>query len=96
MYAYYLVNFAPNPQGSYGFDLKTVADFLGHSSINSTKRYARRDAELLKIALSAMNYERNNNPHFTINNARIAFLEKEIERLKNRVKLSQVGRESID
>lgn len=95
MYAYYLVNFAPNPQGSYGFDLKTVADFLGHSSISSTKRYARRDAELLKIALSAMNYERNNNPHFTINNARIAFLEKEIERLKNQVELSQEGRKAI-
>lgn len=85
MYAYYLVNFAPNQDGGCGFDLNSVSNYLGHKSITSTKRYARKDETLLRIALGAMNYERDRNPHFSIANARLEYLEKEVEKLKKQI-----------
>lgn len=95
MYAYYLVNFAPNPKGSFGFDLKSVANFLGHSSMTATKRYARKDGALLKIALGLMNYERDRNPDFTVANARLEYLEKEVATLKLQVELKDNQRQEI-
>ncbi|MDW7644809.1 MAG: site-specific integrase [Desulfuromonadales bacterium] len=91
MYAYYLVNFAPNPSGGFGFDLKTVGDLLGQKSLSATKRYARKDAQLLSIAIGAMNYERDRNPHFSIASARLSFLEKEVEKLKMQIEYNNAA-----
>jgi len=89
MYAYYMVNFAPHPDGGCGFDLKTVSNFLGHKCIDTTKRYARKDESLLRIALGAMNYERDRNPHFTIASARLDYLEKEVAKLKKQIEYNE-------
>ncbi|MGK0270744.1 MAG: integrase [Cocleimonas sp.] len=85
MYGYYLLNYAPLPNGEFGFPIKKVQMFLGHAEIKSTQRYAREDATKLSAALSAMNVLRNKNPHFSINNSKIDFLKSEILRLETEI-----------
>lgn len=85
MYGYYLKNFCPVPAGNklkYGMNLKSVQKFMGHKEISSTQRYARDDAIKLAAAHAAMNMERNRRPNFTVLDAKIGYLEQEIERLK--------------
>ena len=55
---------------------------MGHKEISSTQRYARDDAIKLAAAHAAMNMERNRRPNFTVLDAKIGYLEQEIERLK--------------
>lgn len=92
MYGYYLKNFCPVRKGQkihYGMSLKSVQRYMGHSEISSTQRYARDDAMKLSAAHAAMNMERNRSPNFSVLDAKIRFLENEIERLKdNKKKLS--------
>jgi len=83
MYGYYLKNFCPLPGGRFGMNLKSVQKYLGHQNISSTERYARDDAIKLSAAIGAMNMERNRLPHFSIKDAKIAYLESEIARLKS-------------
>lgn len=85
MYGYYLKNFCPVPAGNklkYGMNLKSVQKFMGHKEISSTQRYGRDDAIKLAAAHAAMNMERNRRPNFTVLDAKIGYLEQEIERLK--------------
>ena len=82
MYAYYLHNFAPMANGTFGLELKQVQILLGHASIKSTQRYARQDQMKLTAAMSALNMARSNNSHFSVTNARIEFLKQEIKRLE--------------
>lgn len=82
MYGYYLKNFCPMPDGSFGMNLKSVSKYMGHKEMSSTERYARDDILKLTSAMSAMNIERNRMPHFSIKNAKIEFLQAEIDRLR--------------
>jgi hypothetical protein len=43
----------------------------------------------LRIALGAMNYERDRNPHFTIASARLDYLEKEVAKLKKQIEYNE-------
>ncbi|WP_410784610.1 tyrosine-type recombinase/integrase, partial [Leifsonia sp. SIMBA_070] len=54
MYAYYLVNHCPNPRdpNRFGLDLKMVQLLMGHKSIKSTERYARKDAKMLEATFA--------------------------------------------
>lgn len=85
MYGYYLKNYCPVRVGNklkYGMNLASVQKFMGHKEISSTQRYARDDAIKLAAAHAAMNMERNRRPNFSVLDAKIGYLEQEIERLK--------------
>jgi integrase len=82
MYAYYIKNFAPTGQGQFGLPLKQVQLLLGHQDIKSTQRYAREDFTKLEAALSAINMARSNDQFFSVNEAKIKFLEEQIAQLK--------------
>lgn len=84
MYGYYLANFCPNPwhRGRFGLDLKMVQHYMGHQSIRTTLRYARKDARMLEATISALNSIRMGMRGFNVNNVRLQHLEslkKEIE-----------------
>ncbi len=82
MYGYYLKNFCPMGNGKFGMELKDVQKYMGHGSISATGRYARDDVIKLNSAMGAMNMHRNRMPNFNIRDAKIKYLESEIERLK--------------
>lgn len=54
-FATYLLNYFPRSDGSYGLALPVVQQLLGHADINSTKRYARYDADLIALELKHAN-----------------------------------------
>ncbi|MDD2133471.1 site-specific integrase [Pseudomonas kurunegalensis] len=87
MYGYYLVNHCvnPNPRSNrrYGLDLHLVQKYMGHASPDSTKRYARQDAQMLSATISAVNFSRMTGGPKTVRDARIAFLKNEIALLEN-------------
>jgi integrase/recombinase XerD len=93
MYGYYLKNFCPVRIGRklrYGMSLKSVQSYMGHKEIVSTQRYARDDAIKLVAAHSAMNMERNRSPSFSVQDAKIGFLQNEIQRLKEEKLLLEI------
>mgnify|MGYP003386072407 CR=1 FL=1 len=63
-------------------ELKDVQKYMGHATISATGRYGRDDAIKLSAAVGAMNMLRNRMPNFNIRDAKIKYLESEIERLK--------------
>lgn len=91
MYGYYLVNHCvnPNPRSNrrYGLDLHLVQKYMGHKSPDSTKRYARQDALMLQVTISAVNFSRLNGGPETVREARIAYLKNEISILENQALL---------
>jgi len=94
MYGYYLKNFCPRGNGKFGMELKEVQKYMGHANPSSTDRYARDDAIKLSAAMGAMNMYRNRMPNFNIRDAKIEYLESEIERLKLEAsQVSQIGEE---
>lgn len=84
MYAYYLVNHCPNPSGRnrFGLDLKTVQELLGHKSIKTTERYARKDARMLEATFAAINMLRMTTPNYSVAKVQIQHLENELAQLK--------------
>ncbi len=84
MYAYYLLNHCPNPMNirRFGLDLKTVQQLMGHASIKSTERYARRDAKMLEATFAAINMLRMSASKFSVQQVQIKHLENEVEALK--------------
>lgn len=88
MYAYYLLNHCPNPMNirKLGMDLKTVQQLMGHGSIKSTERYARRDAKMLEATFSAINMLRMSASNFNVQQVQIKYLENEVEALKAELK----------
>lgn len=92
MYGYYLKNFCPRDNGECGMELKDVQKYMGHANISATGRYGRDDAIKLSAAVGAMNMLRNRMPNFNIRDAKIKYLESEIERLKLEAsQVSQIG-----
>jgi len=87
MYAYYLRNYCPNPEGidRFGFDDHQVKTFLGHRDINTTQRYARQDAKLLEATLAAANMLRMRDPSFSSTNVAIQHLEGQLANLRKTV-----------
>ena len=43
----YTLNYHPRSNGTMGFELATVAKMMGHSDITNTKKYAKKDRELI-------------------------------------------------
>ncbi|WP_032869068.1 site-specific integrase [Pseudomonas sp. PAMC 26793] len=84
MYAYYLVNHCPNPagRGKFGLELKVVQTLMGHKSIKSTERYARKDAKMLEVTFAAINMLRMTTSNFNVVAVQIQHLECELEQLK--------------
>lgn len=84
MYAYYLVNHCPNPAGKnkFGLELKVVQTLMGHKSIKSTERYARKDAKMLEATFAAINMLRMSASNFSVTQVQIKHLESEVEQLK--------------
>jgi len=62
LYGYYLKNWIPNSNGGWGLTLDQVRDCMGHSSVESTRRYAREDevklASILKYGGKLQDKER--------------------------------------
>jgi integrase/recombinase XerD len=87
MYGYYLVNHCvnPNPNSNrrYGLDLHRVQQYMGHSVISTTKRYARQDAQMLHATLAAINLAKLGGGPRTVREARIAYLKDELSILEN-------------
>lgn len=81
MYGYYLVNFCPNPSNPqrFGLDIRLVQKFMGHKSLKSTMRYARKDARMLEATLSALNALRMGVSQFSVSKVRL----EHINRLKS-------------
>lgn len=96
MYGYYLLNHCPNPMNirQFGMDLKTVQHLMGHASIQSTERYARRDAKMLEATFSAINMLRMSASNFSVLNVQIKHLENEVEALKAGLKKGNSDAES--
>lgn len=84
MYAYYLVNHCPNPRDPkrFGLDLKMVQQFMGHKSIASTERYARKDARMLEATFAALNMLRMSASNFSVAKVQLQHLECEVEQIK--------------
>ncbi|WP_256583016.1 site-specific integrase [Pseudomonas sp. Irchel s3b5] len=84
MYAYYLVNHCPSPgrNKQFGLELKLVQKLLGHKSIKSTERYARKDAKMLEATFAAINMIRMSTPNYSLAKVQIQHLENELEQLK--------------
>lgn len=55
---------------------------MGHARLKTTRRYARQDAHLLQATLAAANMARLTGGPKTVIEARIAFHNEEITRLK--------------
>ena len=55
MYGVYMLNYCPNMDGGYGFPLETVRIFMGHKDIESTKKYAQKDKDLIAVELEYAN-----------------------------------------
>ena len=87
MYGYYLVNHCvnPNPNSNrrYGLDLHRVQQYMGHSVISTTKRYARQDAQMLHATLAAINLAKLGGGPRSVREARIAYLKDELSLLEN-------------
>jgi hypothetical protein len=83
MYGYYVKNFAPLGNGQYGLPLNKVQLLLGHRDIKSTQRYAREDFARLEAALSAINMARSDDQLFSVNEAKIKYLEGQIAALRS-------------
>ena len=96
MYGYYLLNHCPNPMNirQFGMDLKTVQHLMGHASIQSTERYARRDAKMLEATFSAINMLRMSASNFSVQHVQIKHLENEVEALKAGLKKGNTDAES--
>lgn len=84
MYAYYLVNHCPNPGNmkKFGLELKIVQKLMGHKSIKSTERYARKDAKMLEATFAAINMVRMSTPNYSVATVQIQHLENELEQLR--------------
>ncbi|RFQ06054.1 site-specific integrase [Pseudomonas putida] len=84
MYAYYLVNHCPNPRdpNRFGLDLKMVQLLMGHKSIKSTERYARKDAKMLEATFAAMNMIRMSASNFSVVKVQLQHFENEVEQIK--------------
>ncbi len=85
MYAYYLVNHCPNPRDPkrFGLDLKMVQQFMGHRSIKSTERYARKDAKMVEATFAAINMLRMDGSNYSTANVQLQHLQYELERIAN-------------
>ena len=88
MYAYYLVNHCPNPasRNKFGLDLRIVQKLLGHKSIVSTERYARKDARMLEATFAAINMLRMATPNYSVATVQIKHLENQLDQLKQSIK----------
>lgn len=96
MYGYYLLNHCPNPMNirQFGMDLKSVQHLMGHASIQSTERYARRDAKMLGATFSAINMLRMSASNFSVQHVQIKHLENEVESMKAELKREKPDAES--
>ena len=88
MYGYYLKNWCPTEKG-WGLTLSEVQIYMGHSDINSTKRYARDDALKLRATINYANALADTNKTFSINTARIDMLKKELQKLEDLVSTNE-------
>lgn len=88
MYAYYLLNHCPSPANpkKFGLDLKVVQHLMGHKSIKSTERYARRDAKMLDATFAAINMLRMSASNYSVSTVQIMHLENEVEQLREELK----------
>lgn len=78
MYGYYTHNFAYVGNGKFGLPLKEVQLLLGHADIKTTQRYARQDIMKLEVAMGALNMAQASDPFFSIEKAKLEFLEAKI------------------
>ncbi|WP_405124396.1 tyrosine-type recombinase/integrase [Pseudomonas alloputida] len=87
MYGYYLANHCPNPNANsrraYGLDLHMVKEYMGHRDVNTTRKYAREDVQMLHATLAASNLIRMGGGPQTVRQTQIAFLKQELLRLEN-------------
>lgn len=82
-YGTYMVNYCPCEDGSYGLPLSTVQIMMGHESIKQTAKYARLDAEIMRIELehaNAMTFQTHTPP--TLVAMKIAAYQARIDQLR--------------
>lgn len=88
MYAYYLCNYCPSPDPKknkeFGLDISLVQKYMGHSSIETTKRYARTDLDLLHITMATANMLRMSQDSFTVMDVHIQHVEKQLSVMKKK------------
>lgn len=86
MYGYYLANHCPNPNANsrraFGLDLQLVKQYMGHIDINSTRKYAREDVQMLHATVAASNLIRMSGGPQNVRQTQIAFLKQELLRLE--------------
>jgi integrase/recombinase XerD len=96
MYGYYTHNFAYLGDGEFGLPLKEVQLLLGHADIKTTQRYARQDIMKLEVAMGALNMAQASDPFFSIEKAKLEFLEAKIAETRANLKQNKLGNTEND
>lgn len=78
----YALNYHPLANGAMGFELATVAKMMGHSDISNTKKYAKKDRELI-IADLVYARDRMHMANRSQREILIAFHQQQLEMLTN-------------
>lgn len=68
-----------------------VQTLMGHKSIKSTERYARKDAKMLEATFAAINMLRMSASNFSVTQVQIKHLENEIEQLKLSISVEEAA-----
>lgn len=90
MYGVYCLNFFPVGDGTYGLPLATVQNLMGHKSIESTKRYAKPDIEMLTLA-QKMHFATLSDfcVYYDIKDTKIEIMQKQIKVIENEIRKLQ-------
>ncbi|MHC1699000.1 MAG: tyrosine-type recombinase/integrase [Geobacteraceae bacterium] len=86
MYGVYCKNFFPLREGVYGLSDATVQNLMGHTSVESTKKYAKPDIEMLTLA-QKMHFATLNDycVFYDINETKIRIMQKQIEMIEEEI-----------
>lgn len=82
MYGRYLLNYYPNSNGGYGMSMQYVQKLMGHSSMNSTKKYALHDEGLLEAYMETAN-RLNHGEQISLVEVKKRFVDTQIKELQN-------------
>jgi len=89
MYGVYLLNYFPTMDGGFGLPLESVRAYMGHKVIESTKKYARKDKDLIAIELEFANKIMVENGAKSIQQIRVEVLQTNLERAKALLELEE-------
>jgi len=85
MYGRYLLNYYPNGRGGYGMPMAYVQILMGHASMDSTKRYAIHDTDILQAYIETAN-RAIHDEQISLIEVKCRYIEAQVEELINQKK----------